>query len=530
MAEINLKNPISKERAIPKNPDPRSTAIPESNKEIFANVPPSAKNEPNIPTINQSQYKDIKVALTPETKIQEEISRTEKIIETTTKEIAECGLLDSILGTKNALSARLSHEENRRDLLQKLVPAQSQHIKQVLKEIEIQLKPNEALISEKMNGAVQHTNIAFKGAFIINTAGTVIVESSATALAGPVVGASIGLGIRTATNIGQTIVEKSIGEESNFTKRFTDDSLGAIFSAFGGKIAQSAVSKFSKLGGKFASSFIVSGIGGFATTIVNKVQDTILRIANDEKIFQNGDLKKLGINTIANSAAWLLGDRTGRYSAALSETTRKTVALAGSTTIAATADYANNGEVSYQTISNSLSASLGNTAAAHHLASRGHKTAPLTVKRGHIPKNITPPEFSALSLHNEGKGRASIHLDNIYSLAKGKVTPEIIRSEFASLIEFSKKDPNIHTVIVRSPILAKISPDGLSASLRPAASKLMREHNGSEISPSTLTPDFQKLGMILLNLAGSLPKGRIIESVSKIGDHEYTVGFEISVK
>jgi hypothetical protein len=155
--------------------------------------------------------------------------------------------------------------------------------------------------------------------------------------------------------------------------------------------------------------------------------------------------------------------------------------------------------------------------------------APITSVNGHIPKDVTPEGYKALSLRSEGGGVVSIHLENVGALMKGEVTVPTIRKEFASLMKVAEGNPDIQQVRVSSPLLGQMSQDGGSATLRSLGRALMREHGGVPQAPA-LTPDLQKLGITALETLRAIPQMGLMEPIRKLGKHEYTAGFTVNAK
>lgn len=460
-----------------------------------------------------------------------EISATQKAIASTQEELSKCGLFDAAVGTKAALTAELGVERKR---LASLALSQSQggdsrDERGELRRINNSQKEERAVVNAAMSNAVSHAKVAHGSARFVNEVGTASVEMAATVVAGPAVGVTVGLGIRGVSNLGQTIVEKQIGSETHFGERLVADTTGAAFGFAGGKAGQFAASAVHATGGRVVAAVGTSLAGGVTKTTFDVGQEMAHRISAGGEALQPGDAKRWGIQAAAQSAAWALGDHSGKFTATLSQVSKGAVSAVGSAAIAVTADYAQSGEVSAATLAHGVSSAMGGAAAAHHLASRHYQVAPVTGVSGRMPADITPAGHKALSLRNEGNGVASIHLENVGALVKGEVTVPTIRNEFASLMKAATADPAIQTVRVSSPLLAKMSADGASATLRPLGKSLMEQYGGSPRLPE-LTPDFQKVGISVLEVAKAVPQMRLQEPLQKLGEHEYTAGFDIPTK
>ena len=460
-----------------------------------------------------------------------EVSSTQKAITLTQDELSKCGMWDTVLGTRAALSAQLEIE---RKTLAELALRQSKTLTGTgehaeLKTIFSSQKQARAEVAKAMSDAISHAHIAYTSALVVNQIGTSAVEMSTVAVAGPAVGAGVGLLVRSASNIGQTVVENQIGSETGFEQRLTSDVADTALSFAGGKLGQYAASAVKGVGGKVITSIGAAIAGGTTTSAAQVGEEVMLRQARGEASIQSGDLKRWTINTAATSAAWALGDHAGKISAAMSNASKAAVLAAGSTAIAATAEYASTGEIGATTLVRGVSSALGATAASHHLASRNYQVAPVTGIKGAPSPDITPAGHRILSLRDDGNGAVSIHLENPRALIRGEVTVPAIKKEFSSLMKAASENPNIQTVRVSSPILAKISPEGDSATLRPLGRALMEEYGGVPHTPN-LTPDLQKISLTTLEALRSIPQMSPREPLSKLGAHEYTAGFEISMK
>jgi hypothetical protein len=401
--------------------------------------------------------------------------------------------------------------------------------RKAIRDIHHSLQGEQDLATKEMAKAVSNANTAYDGARLVSEVGTASVEMATTAVAGPAVGAAVGMGLRTASNVGQTLVEKQIGSETHFSDRLVSDATGAAIGFAGGKAGQHAAAAMHATGQKIISTVGASVAGGVTLSAFDSGHEMVHRASRDEALVQAGDLKRWGVNAAAHSVTWALGDHSGKYATSLSPLSKAVVSAAGATGVAATADYVNTGEVSSSTLSRGISSMLGSAAAGHHLASRNYKVAPVTGVNGHIPKDITPEGYKALSLRNEGNGIVSIHLENVNALVKGEVTVPTIRKEFASLMKVAEANADIQLVRVSSPLLAKMSRDGDSATLRPLGKALMEEYGGVPHDP-TLTPDLQKLGITTLEIVRAVPHMNLMEPVRKLGEHEYTAGFDSTVK
>lgn len=459
------------------------------------------------------------------------VSAAERAVDSTRESISQCGLFDTALGTKAALNAQMRLEQKRLSLLagQQAGATDPSGNTKAIGEIHHALTGEQTIVNEAMSSAVSKANIAYTSARLVNEVGTASVEVATTAIAGPAVGATVGMGIRTASNVGQTIVEKQIGSETHFSERLASDAAGAAIGFVGGKAGQSAAAALHATGQKVISTVGASVAGGVTLTAFNTGHEVMLRASNGEQLLQSGDLKRWGVNATASSAAWALGDHSGKYAESLTPLAKSVVSAAGATAIAVTAEYANTGEVSASTLSRGISSTFGSAAAGHHLASRNYQVAPITGVNGHIPKDVTPEGYKALSLRSEGAGVVSIHLENVGALMKGEVTVPTIRKEFASLMKVAEANPDIQQVRVSSPLLARMSPDGGSATLRPLGEALMREHGGVPQTP-TLTPDLQKVGITALETLKAIPQMNLRDPIRNLGQHEYTAGFDVSVK
>ena len=460
-----------------------------------------------------------------------EISTSQRAITLTQEELSKCGMWDTVLGTRAALTADLQLERKR---LADLAVGQSKTLTPQEEKAEVKMIRNShseerARVNAAMSDAVTHANVAYTGTLIVNQVGFSAVEMGSVAIAGPAVGAGVGLLVRGASNVGQTIAEGQIGSGTNFQERLASDVVGAGFSFAGGKLGQHAASAMHGFGGKALSTIGASVAGGITMTAAQTGEELTLRQSRGEDLLQNGDLRRWGINAAASSASWALGDHGGKFTTALGQTTKAVALAAGSSTIAVAADYATTGEFGASTVAHGISSALGANATSRHLASRNYKVAPVTGIKGALSPDITPAGHSILSLRDDGGGAVSIHLENPKALIRGEVTIPAVKKEFSSLMKAASEDPRIKTVRVSSPILAKMSPDGDSATLRTLGRVLMEEHGGVPHAP-TLTPDLQKISMTTLETLRSIPTMSLKEPVSKLGDHEYTVGFDIPMK
>ncbi len=459
------------------------------------------------------------------------VAAAERSVDSSRQSISECGLFDTALGTKAALAAQMQLEQKRLSLLaaEQTGATDPRDSAKAIGKIHHALSGEQSSVNRAMSSAVSNANIAYTSAHLVNQVGLASVEVATTAVAGPAVGAAVGLLNRTASNIGQTIAEKHIGVETHFSERVTSDTMGAALGLIGGKGGQSAAAALHATGQKIVSTVGAATAGGTIVTAFNTGHEVMLRASNGEELVQSGDLKRWGVNAAASSAAWALGDRSGKYADSLTPLTKSAISAAGATGIAAAAEYANTGEVSASTLTRGIPLALGSTAAGHHLASRNYQVASFTGVKGRMSKDVTPEGYTALSLRDEGGGVFSIHLENMGAFVKGTVTMPTIKREFASLIEAAQNNPNIETVRISSPLLAKMSPDGASATLRPLGESLRREYEGAAHAP-TLTPDTQKLGVSFLETLNALGQARPLEPLQRLGQHEYTAGFDAPVK
>jgi hypothetical protein len=459
------------------------------------------------------------------------ISAADKAVTSTQANLAECGLFDTALGTKEALSAQMRLEQKRLALLaaKKAETLETHDNRNAIAEVHNALHDEQHIVNQAMSRAVSNTTTAYESARFVHEVGTASVEMATTAVAGPAVGATVGMAIRTGSNVGQSIVEKQIGSETYFFDRLASDATAAAFSFAGGKAGQHTAAAMRATGQKIVSTVGASVAGGVSITTFDAAREVTHRASHGEELVRTGDLKRWTVNATANTATWALGDHSGKLGTSLSPVTKAAVSATVATGVAATAEYVNTGSISTATLAHGISSTLGSAAAAHHLASRNYQVAPITGVKGHMPKDMTPAGYKALSLRSEGGGVASIHLENVGSLLKGDVTVPTIKREFAALMKFAEGNPEIQQVRISSPILARMSQDGGSATLRPLGKTLMKEAGGAP-SETTLTPDLQKISITALETARAVSKMEFGDPLRNLGEHEYTAGFTVDVK
>jgi hypothetical protein len=452
-----------------------------------------------------------------------------------------CGVFDALVGTKAALTQALAADEARKLYLKNadLDPTSDLSPQRRLRELYQAQSQARAGVLDAFRHAGDRASLAHTSTAIVHDLAVGAVQLGATAAAGPVVGAVVGLGLSTAANVAASGVEVAIGTQQHFGKRLTEDAIGATFSAVGGKVGQYAAAAAGRAVPHALAAVTGPLAGGSAATVAGLGRDVAARLSNGEAPLLDITDVQRGVNLLAaNTAAWAIGARTDR-AAALSHIQKIVLTTGTSAATGAVCASIQSNPIEPEVIAAAAVAVAATGAAAQHLAARGGRVARFAGVRP--VGEITPSKNGVLSVADHGEGVTSVHMQNPNILVSGVTWPEV-RRELQLVLSSARQVTGIKEIRIASPLFATPRADGKDASLSRLGVRLKAEYNGRDL-PVTLTPDREKLGILALDTvavlfaaARALERGglkvafrRLKGLLGKISEKEFTAGFAVQI-